>query len=112
MAEEIGSAYLTVKPKMSDGFEKDIESGGKQAGTSFGGAFQVAAGNLIANAVQAIGGTAVDTFKNAFNNYADYEQLIGGVDTLFKESSQLVQKNAAEAFKTTGMSANEYRNSL
>ena len=46
--------------------------------------------------------------KDAFTAYADYEQLIGGVDTLFKDSSTTIQKYANDAFKNTGMSANEY----
>lgn len=40
--------------------------------------------------------------------YADYEQLVGGVDTLFKESSQKLQEYADEAYKTAGLSANKY----
>ena len=40
--------------------------------------------------------------------YADYEQLIGGVETLFKDSAGIVQKNANDAFKTAGLSANDY----
>ena len=34
--------------------------------------------------------------KNALNNYAEYEQLVGGVDTLFKDSSAKVQEYAAK----------------
>ena len=41
-------------------------------------------------------------------SYADYEQLVGGVDTLFKNSSAQVQKYAQNAYKTAGMSANDY----
>lgn len=41
-------------------------------------------------------------------NYAQYEQLVGGVDTLFKKSSKKVQEYASNAYKTAGMSANEY----
>jgi hypothetical protein len=44
----------------------------------------------------------------AVKNYSEYEQLVGGVDTLFKNSSQKVQKYASEAFRTSGLSANEY----
>lgn len=44
----------------------------------------------------------------AVKNYSEYEQLVGGVDTLFKNSSQKVQKYASEAFRTAGMSSNEY----
>ena len=54
----------------------------------------------------AAGITALTTA--AVNNYAEYEQLVGGVDTLFKSSSQKVQEYAANAYKTAGMSANEY----
>ena len=54
----------------------------------------------------AAGITAVTTA--AVNNYAEYEQLVGGVDTLFKDASQKVQQYAADAYKTAGMSANDY----
>ncbi len=50
-------------------------------------------------------GTAVGMSVGA---YADYEQLIGGVDTLFKESSGTVQAYANDAFKTAGLSSNAY----
>ena len=42
--------------------------------------------------------------------YAEYEQLVGGVDTLFKDASGKVQQYAANAFQTAGMSGNEYMN--
>lgn len=56
-------------------------------------------------------GIAVLT-KNALNNYAEYEQLVGGVDTLFKNSSAKVQEYAANAYKTAGLSANEYMDTV
>ncbi|MFV0395561.1 MAG: phage tail protein, partial [Coprobacillaceae bacterium] len=46
--------------------------------------------------------------KSAVDAYADYEQLIGGVETLFKESAGIVENYANNAYKTAGMSANEY----
>ena len=46
--------------------------------------------------------------KASVQNYAQYEQLVGGVETLFKNSSKKVQQYAANAYKTAGMSANEY----
>ena len=46
--------------------------------------------------------------KQAIESYADYEQLVGGVETLFKDSADKVQEYANEAYKTAGMSANEY----
>ena len=42
------------------------------------------------------------------NAYADYEQLVGGVETLFKDSADTIQTYADNAYKTAGLSANEY----
>lgn len=46
--------------------------------------------------------------KSSIEGYAEYEQLVGGVETLFKQSADVVQQYAANAYKTAGMSANEY----
>ena len=54
----------------------------------------------------AAGITALTTA--AVNNYAEYEQLVGGVETLFKTSSDKVMKYAESAYKTSGLSANAY----
>lgn len=56
----------------------------------------------------ALGTAVVALGKQAISAYAEYEQLVGGVDTLFKKSSGTVQKYAANAYKTAGLSANEY----
>ena len=57
----------------------------------------------------AVAGTAITAVgKAAISSYADYEQLVGGVETLFDESSATVIANAQNAYKTAGMSANEY----
>ena len=56
--------------------------------------------------VAAAGITALTTA--AVNNYAEYEQLVGGVETLFKTSSDKVMKYAESAYKTAGLSANAY----
>ena len=53
-------------------------------------------------------GAAALIGKSALDAYADWEQLTGGVDTLFKDASQTVQKYAAGAYKTAGVSANQY----
>lgn len=58
----------------------------------------------------AAGITALTTA--AVNNYAEYEQLVGGVETLFKDSAGKVQEYAANAYKTAGMSANEYMSTV
>ena len=46
--------------------------------------------------------------KSSIEGYAEDEQLVGGVETLFKKSADVVQQYAANAYKTAGMSANEY----
>lgn len=58
----------------------------------------------------AAGITALTTA--AVNNYAEYEQLVGGVETLFKDSAGKVQEYAANAYKTAGLSANEYMSTV
>lgn len=50
--------------------------------------------------------------KVSIDQYAEYEQLVGGVDTLFKTASDKVQEYAANAYKTAGMSANEYMDTV
>lgn len=46
--------------------------------------------------------------KASLDQYAEYEQLVGGVDTLFKDASDTIQEYAANAYKTAGVSANTY----
>lgn len=46
--------------------------------------------------------------KSSIDQYAEYEQLVGGVDTLFKQASDTVQQYASNAYKTSGVSANTY----
>ena len=50
--------------------------------------------------------------KMSVEGYAEYEQLVGGVETLFKSSQNVVMKYAENAYKTAGMSANEYMNTV
>ena len=65
-------------------------------------------GVAVGAVVVAAGAAAVALGKEAVSAFADYEQLVGGVDTLFKDSSAAVQGYANNAFKTAGLSANEY----
>lgn len=62
----------------------------------------------LGKAIGAVGSAFIDVSKQAVQSYAQYEQLVGGVDTLFGESSKKVQEYANNAFKTAGMSANQY----
>ena len=55
---------------------------------------------------------AVELAKESIAGFAEYEQLIGGVETLFKESSGTVEQYANNAYKTAGLSANEYMSTV
>lgn len=72
-------------------------------------------GEVASNVIKTVGGvvTAVGTAIGSVvaagvKSYADLEQNIGGVETLFKENSQKVIDNANKAYETAGVSANEY----
>ena len=62
----------------------------------------------MASAIKEAGAALVDLGKQSIQGFAEQEQLIGGVDTLFKESSAQVQQYANDAYKTAGLSANDY----
>ena len=71
-------------------------------------AMTVAVGNLAADVMRK-GITAINgVIGGAIDGYADYQQLIGGVETLFKTSTNKVSNYAKQSFKTTGLSANDY----
>lgn len=72
-----------------------------------GGGLKTAA-NIGVKAITAASSAIVGLTGLAIKNYSEYEQLVGGVDTLFKDASQKVQQYAADAYKTAGMSANDY----
>lgn len=92
---------------------KEVDDAGDAADKSKG-KFEALSGILkgvgvaMAAVATAAAAAAVKLGKEVVSAYADYEQLVGGVDTLFKESSQELQEYAANAYKTAGMSANEY----
>lgn len=65
-------------------------------------------GDAIVSGLKKVGSAVLDIGKQAISGFADYEQLVGGVDTLFKDSSMLVQRYAGNAYATAGLSANEY----
>lgn len=62
----------------------------------------------LGKAIGAVGSAFINVGKQAVQSYAQYEQLVGGVDTLFGESSKKVQEYANNAYKTSGLSANQY----
>lgn len=70
--------------------------------------FIVSGIKAMASAIKEAAAALVDFGKQSIMGFAEQEQLIGGVDTLFKESSAQVQQYANEAYKTAGLSANQY----
>ena len=82
----------SLAQKMASGIGKAVGAVATSV-TALATASAVAIGNIV---------------KEAVSSYADYEQLVGGVETLFKNSAGIVMDYAMEAYKTAGLSANEY----
>lgn len=129
MATEIAKAYVQIVPSMqgiqaqlSKSLAPAVETSGKESGQKMGNALAgglKSAASSIGKAFTAAAKAAAVGFgaaaaavaavgKSALNAYADYEQLVGGVETLFGNASDKVLRNANRAFQTAGLSANEY----
>lgn len=94
----------------SKGLEKEINGIGSKVKSGFSKIGSIA-GAALTGVTAAVGGaaTALAGLGTAsVNSYADLEQNIGGIETLFKGSADKVIKNAENAYKTAGMSANQY----
>lgn len=63
---------------------------------------------ILGSAIKEVGSTLINVGKQALSSYADYEQLVGGVETLFKDNASTVENYANNAYKTAGLSANDY----
>lgn len=129
MAEEngtqLGKAYVQIVPSMQ-GLASELRRAfgdsmpdGHRFGSSLGGkvvsgfgstikkGFALAAKAGIATISAASAGIGA-IVKSSASAYADYEQNIGGVETLFKDNADTIVKYASEAYKTAGISANDY----
>lgn len=98
----------------TSGYENGLDNA---SGKASGFADKLKSGLATAAKVGAAALTAAATgvaalTKASIDQYAEYEQLVGGVDTLFKAASDKVQEYAANAYKTAGMSANEYMDTV
>lgn len=98
----------------SSGYERGLrDAEGKTSGfgdrlkSGFATVGKLAGGAAIAG-IAAVGTAAIKVGKQSLEAYADFEQLVGGVETLFKGSAGLVEQYAANAYKTAGLSANQY----
>jgi phage-related protein len=94
---------------------------GRQAQEASGGytVFKNVLANLATSAIGAavnglkqLGSAVLNVGKQAIEAYSQNEQLVGGVQTLFKDSAGIVQDYANNAYKAAGMSANEYMNTV
>ena len=108
--DKTGKKTVDIKAKMKSMFSAI----GKGALTSVKALAKVSVAaakiGVVAATVVATGLTAMT--KSAVEQYADYEQLVGGVETLFKDSSDKVVEYANNAYKTAGLSANEYMDTV
>lgn len=87
-----------IKGKISEQLGSEGDSAGKMFGANMAGAIKgVIAAAGIGKAISA-----------SINEGAALQQSLGGIETLFKDSADKVKENAAQAFRTAGMSANEY----
>lgn len=114
MGVTIGEAYLQIKPS-TEGMGKDIEramgDAGESGGATFGSAFASSIGAVAKGVTAAVGAAATGAAavtKEAVSSYANYQQLIGGMETLYEDLSWDIEQNANRAFETAGLSANEY----
>ncbi len=113
---------LAETPNGANKLGDSVEDAGKKAEGSANGGFTVFKGMLanlgaqaitgVINGLASLGRAFISVGKQAVASFAEYEQLVGGVDTLFKDASNTVQQYANNAYKTAGMSANEYMSTV
>ena len=105
--------------KKADGAGDSVEDAGQAAKNADSGftTWKATLANLASTAItKVISGCTqlaekmADVTKSAVGHYAEYEQLVGGVETLFKDSSGKLIGYAEKAYKTAGMSSNQYMN--
>lgn len=101
----------------ADDLEDELDDAGDAADDSEGqfsklGGTLKTVGVAMGACVAAAAAAAVSLGKAVIEAYGEYEQLVGGVDTLFQESSGKLQEYAANAYKTAGMSANGYMSTV
>lgn len=109
MATELAKAYVQIIPSaegitggISDVISPEASSAGEKAGGLLGGNMVSA----IKGAIAAAGIGAI--LKETLGQGAALQQSIGGIETLYKESADKMKQYAADAYKTAGLSANEY----
>lgn len=94
---------LFIKIGVNDQASSKVETLSKKLGNGLKSAAKIGVA-AVAAASTAVVGLATSAIKS----YAEYEQLVGGVETLFKKNASVVQGYAEQAYKTANMSANKY----
>lgn len=109
MSTSLAKAYVQIIPS-AEGIKGKISSVlGGEAGAAGDAAGHVAGSNLASKIKTVIAAAGIGTaLKSALSEGADLQQSLGGVETLFKDNANKVIENAKNAYKTAGMSANEY----
>lgn len=109
MATELGQAYIQIMPSargIKDMIKKELGSEIPQAGQEAG---ESLSSKMLSVAKKAIAAAGIGKFFSAsLTEGANLQQSLGGIETLFKGSADVVKKYANEAYKTTGLSANAY----
>ena len=90
----------------------ELDNSGFKAGLSKLGGIAKGALKGIAAGASAAGAAVGVLAKQSLEAYASYEQLTGGVETLFKDSADIVMGYAKNAYKTAGLSANQYMDTV
>ena len=102
VSKAIGDAKSKFKG-LGDELGKELKRVETVGTTAFNG-ITGAIGVMAAGATAAIGGLV----KSATDSFSEYQQLEGGVETLFKDSAGIIKDYAMDAYKTAGISANQY----
>lgn len=107
---DVGAVKYKVELDDS-GLDNEVNKTESKLSSKFGSAAKGIASGVGKAAIGAVaaGTTAViGLVKTASDAYGDFEQLSGGIETLFGDSADTVMQNAEKAFKTAGMSMNDY----
>ena len=100
-----------ISKSISDAIENGGESGGSKIKSSLGKAMGTVAkigGAAVAGAATAVATGVAAITKQAVSSYAEYEQLAGGVETLFGSAADMVEGMADKAYKSAGLTKNAY----
>lgn len=104
--DDVGNAAQNAGQKGEEAGKKGESALGKIGSAAGKAALEI--GKISLAAVGAASAAVGAVSKAAIDSYANYEQLVGGVETLFGDSADVVKGYAEEAFSTVGMSCNDY----